>query len=136
MKLLSFALALLGLPAATAFAASTVDVTKAGVVGDGTTLNTVAIQQAIDACSAGGGGTVTFPAGRYLTGTIQLKDRVIAPLAVGRANVAGKIANVELLGFASKIDWKHDANGLTARLPAQKPCEHAYVLKISGLATA
>jgi polygalacturonase len=52
------------------------DVTKSGVVGDGTTLNTAAIQRAIDTCSAGGGGTLTFPAGRYLTGTIQLKDRV------------------------------------------------------------
>jgi alpha-L-fucosidase len=61
------------------------------------------------------------------------KEIVIAPLATGSANVAGKIANVELLGFAGKIDWKHDANGLTVQLPAQKPCEHAYALKITGL---
>lgn len=52
------------------------DVTTAGVVGDGTTLNTAAIQKAIDECSAGGGGTVLFPAGRYLTGTIQIKSNV------------------------------------------------------------
>jgi polygalacturonase len=57
-------------------AANPVDLTKSGVIGDGVTLNTAAIQQAIDACSAHGGGTLTFPAGRYLTGTIQLKDNV------------------------------------------------------------
>jgi polygalacturonase len=56
--------------------ASVSDVIKLGVVGDGTTLNTVAIQKAIDECSARGGGTLVFPAGRYLAGTIQLKDNV------------------------------------------------------------
>jgi polygalacturonase len=53
-----------------------IDVTKVGVVGDGATLNTVSIQKAIDDCTAGGGGTIVFPAGRYLTGTIQLKSNV------------------------------------------------------------
>ena len=53
-----------------------IDVTKVGVVGDGTTLNTISIQKAIDDCSASGGGTVSFPAGRYLTGTIQIKSNV------------------------------------------------------------
>jgi len=53
-----------------------IDVTKSGAVGDGITLNTAAIQKAIDDCNAQGGGTVNFPVGRYLTGTIQLKDNV------------------------------------------------------------
>lgn len=53
-----------------------IDATKAGVIGDGTTLNTAGIQKAIDECSAGGGGTIRFPAGRYLTGTIQIKSNV------------------------------------------------------------
>jgi polygalacturonase len=56
--------------------AQPLDVTKSGVVGDGVTLNTSAIQQVIDTCSAQGGGTLAFPAGRYITGTIQLKDNV------------------------------------------------------------
>jgi polygalacturonase len=54
----------------------TVDVTKAGVVGDGATVNTAAIQKAIDTCSADSGGTIQFPAGRYVTGAIQLKDNI------------------------------------------------------------
>ncbi|MBW8782997.1 MAG: glycoside hydrolase family 28 protein [Verrucomicrobia bacterium] len=49
-------------------------------VGDGTTLNTVVLQKAIDTCSAQGGGRVRLPAGRYLTGTLQLKDNVILHL--------------------------------------------------------
>ena len=47
-----------------------------GAVGDGTTLNTRAIQTAIDHATGAGGGTVFFPPGHYVTGTIQLKDNV------------------------------------------------------------
>jgi len=47
-----------------------------GAVGDGKTLNTQSIQKAIDACSASGGGTVYIPAGKYLSGTIILKNNV------------------------------------------------------------
>ncbi|HTB63571.1 MAG TPA: glycosyl hydrolase family 28 protein [Opitutales bacterium] len=53
-----------------------VDVTKNGVTGDGVTLNTASIQKAIDDCAAAGGGTISFPAGHYLTGTIQIKSNV------------------------------------------------------------
>src|SRR5438105_11171577 len=77
--LTAIGLLLTALPPVMAAAASdkVVDVTKAGVVGDGTTLNTASIQKAIDDCSAaGGGGTLSFPAGRYLTGTIQIKSNV------------------------------------------------------------
>ena len=51
-------------------------VTQYGAVGDGKTLNTAAIQKAIDECSKQGGGKVLFPAGTWLSGTILLKDGV------------------------------------------------------------
>jgi polygalacturonase len=57
-----------------------IDATEVGVVGDGITLNTTNIQQAIDDCTAAGGGTIFFPAGRYLTGTIQIKNNVTLQL--------------------------------------------------------
>ena len=47
-----------------------------GAVGDGITLNTTAIQKAIDACTNSGGGKVIFPEGRFLSGTIALKNNV------------------------------------------------------------
>jgi len=47
-----------------------------GAIGDGRSKDTAAIQCAVDACSAAGGGTVYCPAGTYLTGTIELKSRI------------------------------------------------------------
>jgi len=47
-----------------------------GAVGDSMTLNTQAIQRAIDECAKHGGGTVVFKPGRYLTGSIFLKSEV------------------------------------------------------------
>ncbi len=59
------------------------NVTRFGAVSDGETLNTEAIQSAIDACSESGGGTVTFPAGSYLSGTLILRDHVNLHLQEG-----------------------------------------------------
>lgn len=47
-----------------------------GAIDDSKTLNTVAIQNAVDACSKAGGGTVTLDGGTFLSGTILLKDNV------------------------------------------------------------
>ncbi|MDP3643765.1 MAG: glycosyl hydrolase family 28 protein [Bacteroidota bacterium] len=47
-----------------------------GAKGDGKTVNTFAIQSAIDACHKSGGGTVEVPAGIFFTGTINLKSNV------------------------------------------------------------
>ena len=46
-----------------------------GAIGDGVTLDTKAIQAAIDACGIQG-GTVYFPEGKYVTGTIYLKSNI------------------------------------------------------------
>lgn len=56
------------------------DITRYGAVGDGTTLNTGYIQKAIDECHKSGGGRVIFPAGIYLSGTIELKSNVVLRL--------------------------------------------------------
>ena len=47
-----------------------------GVVGDGKTKDTVALQLVIERCSALGGGEVVVPAGDYLTGALALRSNV------------------------------------------------------------
>ena len=59
------------------------DVKNYGAVGDGTTPGTAAIQKAVDACAAAGGGRVVIPPGRYLTGPIFLRSRVQIDLESG-----------------------------------------------------
>jgi len=59
-----------------------------GAVGDGKTLCTKAIQAAVDACAAAGGGTVHFPAGRYLTGPVFLKSHVTLHIGEGATLLA------------------------------------------------
>ncbi|RLD78931.1 MAG: glycoside hydrolase [Bacteroidetes bacterium] len=53
-----------------------------GAKGDGNTIETQAIQNAVDACHKTG-GIVVFPAGKYLTGTIYLKSNVTLYLQKG-----------------------------------------------------
>jgi hypothetical protein len=47
-----------------------------GARGDGQTLDTAALQAALDACAQAGGGQVFLPPGRYLSGTVHLRSRV------------------------------------------------------------
>ena len=61
----------------------TYNVRRFGAKGDGTTLDTVALQEAIDRCTADGGGIVLVPAGRFLIGTVELKSNVRLHLAAG-----------------------------------------------------
>jgi len=58
-------------------------ITDYGAIGDGITVNTVHIQQAIDKCSENGGGTVYIPAGVFISGTIELKSNVNLYLETG-----------------------------------------------------
>jgi hypothetical protein len=66
-----------------------------GAKGDGATLNTKAIQSAIDKCFLENGGTVLIPAGDYLSGTLELKSNVTLHIAA-----AGK-----LLGSPKREDY-------------------------------
>jgi len=54
----------------------TFDVAAYGASGDGTMDCTAAFRAAIAACAEAGGGRVTVPAGRFLTGAIHLRSRV------------------------------------------------------------
>lgn len=52
------------------------NVRDCGAVGDGTTKDSVALQQTIDRCAALGGGEVVIPAGSYLSGALVLRSNV------------------------------------------------------------
>ena len=58
------------------FRKDTFNIAKFGAVADGFTLNSKAIQAAIDVCSKKGGGVVLVPGGLWLTGPIELKSNV------------------------------------------------------------
>ncbi len=47
-----------------------------GAAGDGKTLDTAAVQKAIDACNKDQGGIVLVPAGVFVIGTVQMKSNV------------------------------------------------------------
>ena len=66
---------------------------KFGAKNDGKTLNTKAIQAAIDACWKKGGGVVTFDTGSYLTGSLFIKKGV--NLALGEKVVLLGSQNIE-----------------------------------------
>jgi len=59
-----------------------------GATGDGVTLDTDAINQAVENASSAGGGTVYFPAGNYLSFSIRLRSNVTLYLDSGAVIVA------------------------------------------------
>ena len=59
------------------------DIQNYGACADGRTLNTSAIQQAVDACHAAGGGRVYCGPGDYRIGSLMIKSRVDLHLAAG-----------------------------------------------------
>ena len=54
-----------------------------GAVGDGKTINTSSINQAIQICHDAGGGTVVVPPGEFITGTIRLLSNINLHLEPG-----------------------------------------------------
>ncbi|MGA2138334.1 MAG: glycosyl hydrolase family 28 protein [Verrucomicrobiia bacterium] len=59
------------------------NVNSFGAVGDGTTDNTTAIQDAIDAASGAAGGIVEIPAGTYLSGPLTLASKINLQIDAG-----------------------------------------------------
>lgn len=71
------------------------NVTAFGAKGDSLTMNTSAIQAAINACSEKGGGIVTFNEGSYITGSLFIKKGVT--LYIGK--------NTQILGSQDIADY-------------------------------
>lgn len=92
-----------------------------GAVNDGKTLNTEAIQQAIDACSKTGGGQVVFEKGKYVTGGLFVKSNVDLHLDKGVTLLAStdikdypesptRIAGIEMVWPSAVINFMNQKN--------------------------
>jgi alpha-L-fucosidase len=57
----------------------------------------------------------------------------VTTLAASAPGIVGTVKSVVLLGSPETLPWTQTADGLVVTLPSQKPCDHAYVLKIEGI---
>ena len=76
LRVAEHAVPMLILAIASTATAQIYNVTTYGAAGNGSTLDSPAINAAIDTCAAAGGGTVYFPPGTYLSGSIRLKSNI------------------------------------------------------------
>ena len=67
------------------------DVRQFGAAGDGVTVDSPAINRAIEAAAAAGGGSVVFPAGTYSCYTIRLKSNISLRLEAGAVLLAASV---------------------------------------------
>ena len=97
------------------------DVTTLGAMGDGTTDDTKAIQQAIDLCSQEGGGRVLLPRNHtFMTGPVELKSNVelhLEATATLKANPDERIYQLSAFG-ANRGEgmlwlWAKDAENIS-----------------------
>ncbi|MGI4869885.1 MAG: glycoside hydrolase family 28 protein [Janthinobacterium lividum] len=121
-----YLLCLLLLAAPAARAQDYYNVLKYGARNDSTRLSTAAIAKAIDAASRAGGGTVYFPAGKYLTGPIQLKSNITIEIGVGAVLyfstnfddylplVPSRYEGIDIQGF-SPLFYAYRAKNITIR---------------------
>ena len=87
-------LVLLAAWAAYVASAGVFNVRDYGAKGDGAAKDTAAVQRAVDAASAAGGGEVLLPKGTYLCGSVFLKSGVDFHLAEGWARATTSAAGI------------------------------------------
>lgn len=84
------------------YAGGVFNVMEFGAKGDGKTLDSPAINSAIEAAEAEGGGQVFLPAGTFLSGSIRLKSNIDLHLSPGCVILA---APAELKAYDESEDW-------------------------------
>lgn len=89
------------------------DVKSYGATGQGTILDTAAINRAIDDCTSTGGGMVYVPPGIYLCGTVVLKSNVTVYLEAGAT----------LLGSKNLSDYTQQTLTVDKTAPEKNPAE-------------
>jgi alpha-L-fucosidase len=54
-------------------------------------------------------------------------------LAANAPGASGEVSRIRLLGHEAELQGTRNESGLTVRMPPERPCDHACVLKIEGL---
>jgi len=91
------------------------DVKSFGAAGDGQSLDTGAIQKALDACAVAGGGVVSIPAGKFRSGSVFLHSHIALRIEEGATLVGSidetdypiintRIAGIEMLHPAALVN--------------------------------
>lgn len=106
------------------------DITSSGAIADGKTLNTKAIQSAIDTCVNAGGGTVVVPKGEFISGALFLKPGVNIELQEG----AVLKASDKLEDFPVVPNVRFEGH-FSDRVIALLNAEHTDHLRITGPGT-
>lgn len=88
--------------------AKTYNVADYGIKGDNTTINTAKINELIKTVSQNGGGTIYFPAGKYLSFTIKLQNNITIHLDNG-AKLIGAVPT-KTQGY--EVDEKEPSYGI------------------------
>jgi len=126
MKILSaLPLAALLLTASLPAVAKTCDAKTYGAKPDGVTKNTQAIQRAIDACSAAGGGTVKLSGGTFVSGPIVLRSQVTLDIDKGTT----------LLGSPDHADYPAKTEFRSPGTQSLVSADHAEDIAITGSGT-
>jgi polygalacturonase len=109
---------------------ATYNVAEFGARADGKAKDTQPIQETIETCSENGGGTVYFPPGTYVTGSLHLRNRIALVLDHGATIKASPDQNdfdpYEELGF--KNDADHETSFFHHSLIWAEDVEHVAIL--------
>ncbi|WOO43570.1 alpha-L-fucosidase [Rubellicoccus peritrichatus] len=68
----------------------------------------------------------------YVTTFVWPEERTMTIPFLITENSSAKFSKIELLGHEGEIDFQSTAEGLVIDFPAERPCDHAWVFKISG----
>ncbi len=60
-------------------------------------------------------------------------EQVVVTSLVMDAEGSGEVKSVSLLGHEGELEFTQDAEGLKVKMPAEQPCDYAFVLKITGI---
>jgi polygalacturonase len=136
----AFPMAAVAAPPPAAGLSTIFDVRGYGAKGDGKMLDSPAINAAVEACAAAGGGTVYLAPGIYHSGIVVLKSNVTLYLEAGAVLLGSTniedyaLRNGAAPGAANHLIYARDAENVTVRGPGRIDGQGAAFWRPSGKA--